>query len=111
MAEEHTGNPREVEPRKSTYLISPEGALMRAWRIQADLTQSILAQRMGYSPASISLVEGGMSRPGNGLIAAFCRALKLDLAKEQQLLAARAKPFTTYTRSESADVSVEIGHR
>lgn len=77
----------------SRYTPSPEGALMKEFRVRANLTQQMLSDRMGVSRGSISVVEIGFWRPGEAMVHKLAVALRLSLGEEQRLLAARNIPW------------------
>jgi transcriptional regulator with XRE-family HTH domain len=80
------------------YIPSPEGVLLRTFRIRADVTQGELSFRMKVSPSQIGLVENGYWRPSSKYISKFAAALGLNLAEEQRILALRVLPWKRQQR-------------
>ncbi len=56
------------------------GRLLKRYRRSARLTQETLAERVGYSPNYISMLERGVRSPAPATVDAFAHALGLDLA-------------------------------
>jgi predicted ATPase/transcriptional regulator with XRE-family HTH domain len=56
------------------------GRLLKRYRRSARLTQETLAERVGYSPNYISMLERGVRSPAPATVDAFAQALGLDLA-------------------------------
>jgi transcriptional regulator with XRE-family HTH domain len=72
---------------------SPEGALLREYRIRADLTQRMLGDRAGYAASMVAQVEVGFWRPNDLFVGKIAAALGLTLAEEQRLLSLRAQAW------------------
>ena len=62
------------------------GALLRAYRERAGLSQEALAARAGLAPAAVSALERGVRRrPYPHTLAALARALRLSAAERAAL--------------------------
>lgn len=72
---------------------TPEGALIRAFRIRANLSQARLNEILGRSSGFIGQVEASCWRTNLRALGQIARALNLSLGEEQQLLAAREQPW------------------
>lgn len=80
--------------RIGIWLPSPEGALLRAFRARASLSQRELAQKLGKVTQYVGNWEQGRWRPSPKAIHQVSQVLGLTLAEEQQLLTLRAQPHT-----------------
>lgn len=80
--------------------LSPEGALIRAFRVRANLTQPRVDERLGTAHGFLSQIERGVWRPSVHLISRICAALELSLAEEQQILVARRASWDGPLKSE-----------
>ncbi|WP_147942748.1 helix-turn-helix domain-containing protein [Microbispora sp. CSR-4] len=91
---------REKEPRSL-------GALIRAWRERALLTQEQLADRAGVNVRTIGRIEGdAVGRPRSASLRRLAEALGLD-GRERALLAAAA--CREPVRQDSEATSVRVG--
>jgi transcriptional regulator with XRE-family HTH domain len=69
------------------------GALLRAYRERAGLSQEVLAERAGLAAAAISALERGVRRrPFPHTIAALAAALDLSAAERAAFAAAARAP-------------------
>src|SRR6185503_9732087 len=64
------------------------GSLLKRYRRSARLTQETLAERVGYSPNYISMLERGVRSPAPATVDAFAQALGLTPADRTILDAA-----------------------
>lgn len=64
------------------------GAVLRGFRERAGLSQSALARRAGLDPSFVNRLESGQRGADRGVVEALARALGLDAAEQDQLLAA-----------------------
>jgi transcriptional regulator with XRE-family HTH domain len=63
------------------------GALLRAWRERAGLSQNALARQMGVNPAYVNRLEhGGRGAHNRELVEKVADALRLSPAERDQLL-------------------------
>jgi transcriptional regulator with XRE-family HTH domain len=82
------------------YIPSPEGALLRAFRTRAHLTQHELSNLMGVSSNIVSLYEGGHARLPYKRLHQAVEILDLTVEEMQQLRAARKQPWQKGQRRE-----------
>ncbi len=74
------------------------GRLLKRYRRSARLTQETLAERVGYSPNYIRMLERGVRSPAPATVDAFAQALGLDLA-DRTLLDTAARSMQTPVES------------
>ncbi len=86
------------------------GALLRAFRDRANLTQEQLAERSGISVHAISMLERGVRRaPRTSTIECLAEALRLDTSERDALIAsARGRPRAI--RNGSSDLAPPTTH-
>lgn len=68
------------------------GRLLKGYRRSARLTQETLAERVGYSPNYISMLERGVRMPAPATVGALAKALDLPSADQAMLEAATREP-------------------
>ncbi|HLO30807.1 MAG TPA: tetratricopeptide repeat protein [Anaerolineales bacterium] len=68
------------------------GRLLKRYRRSARLTQETLAERVGYSPNYISMLERGVRMPALATVDALAKALDLPSADQAALEAATREP-------------------
>lgn len=68
------------------------GVCLRALREDRELTQGVLAQRMGRSVSYVSLIESGQRRPTEKLLLIIKEALVLSEEEEEKLFEAAGLP-------------------
>ena len=57
------------------------GKILKVERIKNDLSQEQLAEKVGVSTRTISLIESGLQHPKFLLVVKLVRVLNLDIAK------------------------------
>lgn len=57
------------------------GKILKVERIKNDLSQEQLAEKVGVSTRTISLIESGLQHPKFLLVVKLVRILNLDIAK------------------------------
>jgi len=77
--------------RKPEHGTGTFGEVLRQFRLSANLTQDMLAERAGLSTTSIAALERGRSAaPRVDTVALLVEALGLDQAERSSLIAAAA---------------------
>lgn len=80
------------------------GALLREYRASANLTQEELAARAGLSVQAVSMLERGVRRtPRSRTVELLARAMQLDAAQRQALVAAARQMRTRQPPVEAGD--------
>ncbi|HXM55068.1 MAG TPA: tetratricopeptide repeat protein [Candidatus Dormibacteraeota bacterium] len=86
------------------------GALLRAHRAEANLTQEELAERSGMSAQAISALERGTRRlPRSSTVERLAAALRLDASQKRRLIGAARGPAPTAVQPGPTLVSASPG--
>lgn len=78
--------------RRSTP--SPEGALLKEYRVRANITQDELARKLGRTRSYVGLLEQSRVRISMATIHEIARVLQLKLYEEQLMLQARGREWS-----------------
>src|ERR1700722_3751615 len=85
---------------------SPFSTLLRRFRVQAGLSQEMLAERAGVSVKTVAALETGTRRsPYQGTVTRLADALRLPRKTRATLAAAAVRPYRPRTRSDAADAT------
>lgn len=63
----------------NTKILEKLGSNIKKYRLEADLTQELLAEKVGIHPTYVGKLEGGKSNPSTKMLFKISRALDIKL--------------------------------
>lgn len=64
----------------NTKVLEKLGENLKKYRLQADLTQEMLAEKVGIHPTYVGKLEGGKNNPSVKMLFKISRALNITLS-------------------------------